>query len=139
MPSMIAAALLSAAILPAQVAHAGALTVDAAQSHAVSSAANAAALRVYTGFVAPVRIAGTPQALGDRVRPALGHQAGEVVVAYTVDTAGVPQNVHVVTPLNLYADAQVVSAVKQYRYQPGTLNGKPLDTPVTLHVAFESK
>ena len=62
--------------------------------------------------------------------------SGEVVVEYTVDKAGVPQNVHVVKPLDAATDNRVVDAVSKVRYTPGTLDGAAVEVPVKLRVAI---
>jgi TonB family protein len=73
--------------------------------------------------------------------------AGTVVVALTVDTAGNPQNVRVVHSMSqdvnnkykqiaLGLDDNAVAAVKQYRYQPAQLQGKPVPVEIEVKVNF---
>ena len=90
--------------------------------------------RIFTGLIAPIRM--TNLQLAPAIAPV---REGEVVVSYTVDTAGVPESVQVVKSLDESADSRVVAAVRKMRYTPGQLDGQPVDTPVTLHVAFTNK
>lgn len=99
-----------------------------------ASALKAGTPRVFSGLIAPIRMSNLQ--LAPSVAPV---RDGEVVVSYTVDTAGVPENIHVVQSLDATANNRVVEAVRKMRYTPGQLDGQPVDTPVTLHVAFTSK
>lgn len=87
--------------------------------------------RIFSGLIAPVRL--TEVELKPAVAPL---PQGEVVVAYTVSTAGVPEDVHVVKPLGKQTDERIVEAVRRVRYAPGKLDGQPIATPVTLHVSL---
>ena len=137
MRSILAAAVLLAApvMMPAQALHSNVshlvASVDAPAFAFQSSAVMAAAPRIYTGLIAPVRI----NALKLSASPVV---SGEVVVEYTVDKAGVPQNVHIVKPLDGATDIRVVDAVTKVRYTPGKLNGAAVEVPVTLHVAINN-
>ena len=137
MRSILATALLAVpSLLPAQAMHTGisqlVASVDAPAVLSQASAVNAAAPHIYTGLIAPVRL--NAMKLAPAVKAAT---PGDVTVEYTVDTAGIPQNVHVTKKLNVLTDEQVVEAVKQIRYTPGTLNGSAVAVPVTLHVAIQ--
>ena len=135
MRSILAAAVLLAApvMMPAQALHSNVshlvASVDAPAFAFQASAVNAAVPHIYTGLIAPVRI----NALKLSPSPFV---SGEVVVEYTVDKAGVPQNVHVVKPLDAATDNRVVDAVSKVRYTPGTLDGAAVEVPVKLRVAI---
>jgi TonB family protein len=136
MRSILAAALLVAPVMmPAQALHSNVshlvASVDAPAFAFQASAVTAAAPHVYKGLIAPIRL----NALKVAAAPTV---SGEVVVEYTVDTAGVPQNVHVIKPLDKATNDRVVEAVNKVRYTPGTLNGTAVDVPVTLHVAINN-
>jgi protein TonB len=94
-----------------------------------------------------------PPKLVSSVDPEFTEQArrkkleGVVVVALTVDTAGNPQDVRVARSLaqdvsNKYKkialglDANAVAAVKQYRFQPGQFQGKPVPVEIEVRVNF---
>jgi TonB family protein len=95
----------------------------------------------------------TPPKLVSSVDPEFTEQArrkkleGVVVVALTVDTAGNPQDVRVARSLAqdvgkkykqiaLGLDANAVAAVKQYRFQPGQFQGKPVPVEIEVRVNF---
>jgi protein TonB len=73
--------------------------------------------------------------------------AGTVVVALTVDAAGNPENVRVARSLALDVnkkykqialglDDNAVAAVKQYRFQPGQFQGKPVPVEIEVKVNY---
>jgi periplasmic protein TonB len=70
-----------------------------------------------------------------------------VVVALTVDTAGNPQDVRVARSLSqdvskkykqiaLGLDDNAVAAVRQYRFEPGQLQGKPVPVEIEVSVSY---
>jgi hypothetical protein len=140
MRSILAAAalLVAPAMMPAQALHSNVshlvASVDAPAFAFQTSAVQAAAPRIYTGLIAPVRLS----ALKLAAVPTAPVASGEVVVEYTVNTAGVPQNIHVVKALDATTNDRVIAGVSQMRYKPGTLNGTAVDVPVTLHVAINN-
>jgi hypothetical protein len=50
----------------------------------------------------------------------------------TVDAAGVPTDVKVITPTTNLIAREVVQAVAQYRFRPATLNSVPTAVPLVL-------
>jgi TonB family protein len=60
------------------------------------------------------------------------------VVEMMVDETGKPTNLHVVKSFSPLLDHQVLQAVSQFRYKPGTLNGQPTAFPVKLHYTIET-
>ena len=52
---------------------------------------------------------------------------GWVVLAFDVDAMGIPQNIVVLEsyPENVF-DEEAISAVKQWKYKPKTVDGKPV-------------
>jgi TonB family protein len=72
---------------------------------------------------------------------------GTVVVGLTVDTAGNPQDVRVARSLSqdvskkykqiaLGLDDNAVAAVRQYRFEPGQLQGKPVPVEIEVSVSY---
>lgn len=70
-----------------------------------------------------------------------------MVVALTVDAAGNPQDVRVARSLSqdvskkykqiaMGLDDNAVAAVKQYRFQPGQFQGKPVPVEIEVRVNF---
>ena len=72
-----------------------------------------------------------PAALSQRI-------TGSVLLEYTVDTGGVPRDVHVVeaTPPGVF-DQAAVGAVKRWRYAPLIVDGSAVEVPVKARVRFE--
>ncbi len=56
-----------------------------------------------------------------------------VVVYLTVDEAGQPMDIHIPEPVDDALDVEVMATVGKFRYEPGTLDGKPVAVPVHLH------
>jgi TonB family protein len=56
-----------------------------------------------------------------------------VVLDLTVDESGKPTHIQVAESANPSLDQEVVAAVSQFRYKPGTLDGQPTAFPVKLH------
>jgi TonB family protein len=71
----------------------------------------------------------------------LGHNlaAEQVVVSFTVDESGKPQNVHLAKSVNPVVDERVLNAVRQYRYSPATLNDQKVAVDINLQVNFASR
>jgi TonB family protein len=61
---------------------------------------------------------------------------GICVVSVVVDAQGSPQRVQVVRHLGMGLDEKAVAAVKQYRFKPATLDGKPVPVEVNIEVTF---
>ena len=60
------------------------------------------------------------------------------VVEMTVDATGKPSDLKIVKSLGPVMDHNVLAAVGQYRFTPGTLDGAPTAIPVNLHVVLLS-
>ncbi len=137
MRSVLAAALLAVTSVAAsaQAMHSGishlVASVDAPAFGFQASAITAAKPRVFSGIVAPIRL--TEVKLAASLTPA---RVSDVTVQYTVDEAGVPQNVKILSSVDEATSARVADAVSKLKYKPGTLDGQPMAIPVTLHVAL---
>ena len=99
--------------------------------------ASSTKVRVSTGIVAPrltnsVTLSTLPGA-HDRVAA----KDMTVVVSMVVDETGKPQNVAVAQSANDGLDKEVVEAIREYRFQPGTLDGQPYALPVRLQVMVQ--
>jgi hypothetical protein len=62
----------------------------------------------------------------------------KTVVEMTVDATGKPSNLKIVRSLGPVMDHNVLSAVGQYRFTPGTLDGAPTSVPVNLEVILHT-
>src|SRR5882757_676557 len=62
----------------------------------------------------------------------------KTVVEMTVDATGKPMNLKILQSLGPVMDHNVLAAVSQYRFTPGTLDGSPTTVPVNLEVILRS-
>jgi periplasmic protein TonB len=61
---------------------------------------------------------------------------GVSVVSCVVGTDGKPRDVHTVRKLGMGLDENAVEAVRQYRFEPSKLNGKPVAVAIQIEVNF---
>jgi len=61
-----------------------------------------------------------------------------VVVAMTVDPTGKPSDLKIVQSVSPAMDKNVLAAVRQYRFKPGTLDGAPAAIPLNLEVTLHN-
>ena len=61
---------------------------------------------------------------------------GVVVLAIEVDTNGRARKLRVIEPLGLGLDEKAIEAVLQWRFRPGSRDGKPVVTTATVEVSF---
>jgi periplasmic protein TonB len=61
---------------------------------------------------------------------------GVCVVSVVVDAQGRTQRVQVIRHLGMGLDQKAVEAVRQYRFKPATLQGKPVPVEVNIEVTF---
>jgi len=64
------------------------------------------------------------------------HVSGIVIVEALVDKTGHVTNAVVLKPLPFGLDQEALDAVKQWEFQPGTLDGKPVDVLFNLTINF---
>ncbi len=62
----------------------------------------------------------------------------KVTVAMIVDEKGVPTDLKVVNSSDAELDKDVLAAVAQYRFTPGTVSNTPVAAPVNLEVTVRS-
>jgi TonB family protein len=60
------------------------------------------------------------------------------VVSMTVDPSGKPTDLKIVQSVNPIMDRNVLNAVSQYRFTPGTLDDQPTTVPVNLAVILKA-
>ncbi len=90
--------------------------------------------RVGGGVSAPQLIYSVDPEFSDEARRA--KYQGVCVVSLIVDAQGNPQRVQVVRHLGMGLDEKAVEAVKQYRFKPAYLQGKPVPVEVDIEVNF---
>jgi TonB family protein len=86
------------------------------------------------GVSAPQLIYSPDPEFSDEARRA--KYQGVCVVSLIVDAQGNPQRVAVVRHLGMGLDEKAVEAVKQYKFKPATLQGKPVPVEVNIEVNF---
>ncbi len=62
---------------------------------------------------------------------------GVVVLSIIVDAQGNPQRIRVLRPLGMGLDEKAVEAVKQYKFKPAMLNGRPVPVEINIEVNFQ--
>ena len=95
-------------------------------------------LRISTGVVAP-KLIRTVQIESDSDRPSAFRIERKTKVAMTVDATGKPFELKIVQSLGPVMDRNVLAAVSQYRFTPGTLDGTPTAVPVNLEVVLRDQ
>ena len=74
----------------------------------------------------------TPDALRRRV-------TGSVILRCVVDRDGVPTSAEIVRPLDEDLDRVSLEALKQWRFEPGKKNGKPVLVQVEVEMSFSTR
>ena len=88
--------------------------------------------RTSTGVVPPKLIHFVKIAVQNPHPRVTGHKI-IVIVDMTVNDVGVPDDLKIEEPTDQTLDEEVLDAVSQFRYIPGTLSGEPTAAPVRLH------
>jgi len=69
--------------------------------------------------------------------PAKGFRiSGAVLIGLIVTSKGEPDDVKVVRSLEKDVDQSAVDAVKQWRFEPGTKDGKPVAVKISVEIRF---
>jgi TonB family protein len=63
--------------------------------------------------------------------------SGRVVVGFIVDVRGVPADLFIMQSSRREFDLPAVVAVRAWRFKPGTLNGKPVNTKMSVPMIFD--
>jgi TonB family protein len=61
---------------------------------------------------------------------------GIVKIAAVVNLDGAPSDLHVLKGLNDAEDKLALAALKQWRFEPGTKNGKPVRVKINVEISF---
>jgi TonB family protein len=92
------------------------------------------AYRVGNGVTAPIPIYKPEPEYSEEARKA--KYSGEVILSVIIDARGLPTNIAVVHSLGLGLDEQAIKAVQQWRFKPGTKDGKPVAVQAQIAVNF---
>jgi TonB family protein len=95
--------------------------------------------RISTGVIAPKLIYKVDVVAGSTV-PASLLSGGDttVVVGMIVDKSGKPSDLKIVRSADPALDQNVLAAVSQYRFTPGTVSNEPVAIPVNLEVVISN-
>jgi len=63
--------------------------------------------------------------------------SGNVYVSVIVDEQGRPTHVRVARAIGMGLDEKAIEAVKQYKFKPAMLHGKPVKVAVDVDVVFQ--
>jgi TonB family protein len=103
-----------------------------------AAAPTATPVRISTGVGAPKLIhTVTIESDSDRIPTGFAFDR-KTVVEMTVDATGKPSNLKILQSLGPEMDHNVLAAVGQYRFTPGTLDGAPAAVPVNLQLILRS-
>jgi TonB family protein len=67
----------------------------------------------------------------------IAHLAGIVTMSLTVDDEGIPNDIHVVSPVGLGLDENAVACMRQSRYSPAQKDGKPVPLKINVSLPFQ--
>lgn len=94
-------------------------------------------IRISTGVNAP-KLIHTVEVASDADFTAVARFERVAVVSMTVEADGKPSDLKIVQSVNPIMDKNVLAAVSQYRFTPGTLDNQPTAVPVNLSVVIRS-
>ncbi|MHB1700056.1 MAG: TonB family protein [Acidobacteriaceae bacterium] len=118
--------------LDAPAAFSGAASMDR------STKTSPAVPRISTGVVAPKLIHAVDIATDRDLLWRFSDANRIVVVQMTVDEAGNPRDLKIMKSTEPELNENVLTAVRQYRFKPGTVSGQPTAVPVTLEITVQS-
>jgi TonB family protein len=100
-----------------------------------SATGSADAVRVTTGITAPqIDQNATVHIPGDAILDTYPNPA-QMVVRLDLDATGRATGMRVLQSISARVDAQVLNAVRQFRWRPGVLDGQPIPMTVNLTVS----
>jgi protein TonB len=95
-------------------------------------AADAASTPVSTG-VKPAHVLSSVSVELPTVTPDIAaFSQAEVILSLKVDATGRPTDVQITKSPSVDLDEPVLAAVRKFRFEPATLNNKPVEVPMTL-------
>ena len=86
------------------------------------------------GVTVPQVIFSPEPSFSDEARKAKAQ--GVVMILLVVGKDGLPHDIRVGQSLGMGLDEKAVEAVKQYKFKPATLQGKPVPVEVNIEVNF---
>ena len=129
----------SSANLELKNSFAGVLYAHGSPQPLTDATTDAKPLRISTGVVWPKLISEPVFRVSSSDFMGANLATEKVIVSYTVDETGKPQNVHLTKSANQVVDERVMNAVRQYRYLPATLNNQKVAVDINLEVNFANR
>lgn len=141
---LVASFFLSAVLLNAQEVTKGQGATLVAHNEATTAASTdvptaTTARRISTGVISPKLISEPNLKVAAADFSSEDLAAQHLVVAFRVDSNGVPQNVHLLKSVNPTVDSKVLAAVRGYHYAPATLDEIAVPMDVNLVVNFQTR
>jgi TonB family protein len=99
-----------------------------------SDNASAITPRVSTGVTPPRLLNSLELIYSDSLPHSFSPPVTQVQVSFVVDATGQPRNVQIVRGINAQWDASLVRAVSRLRYQPASMDNRPIPMAVTLNI-----
>jgi TonB family protein len=114
------------------------LTAAAATGKPANDAAASTAERpVSTGVTAPQLVYSTKISIAPSELPEAFSNPARVVLRFSLDKTGSPQDIQVKQPLTQPIDARVVEAVRHFRWSPAVLNNQTVPIEMNLIVQVQ--
>ena len=125
--------------LPAQpvstpVLHAGLVSPPSPSAAGSPTVSN---VRVTTGVIPARLIHSVDLAERSEIGRLFSFGDRTVTLNLIVDATGTPSSMQIVKAADPFTDRQVLEAVAQFRYQPATVSGMPVASPVNLQIVIK--
>jgi TonB family protein len=130
----IAMAVVTACALLGGAATAAALSFDVTPQDSAAAPGHEKVYKVGNGVTPPVLTYSVDAEFTKKAKDA--KYQGVSVVSCVVDADGMPRHVHTTRKLGMGLDEKAIEAVRQYKFKPGTLNGKPVAVQISIEVNF---
>jgi len=116
-----------------------ALAATTAAQPATDPSGTPNSVRVSTGVVSPKLISKPDITVYTSEFPSPDLAIQSVVLRFLLDESGTPQDVQIVKPVNKDVDERVLTAVRQYKFTPATLDDQPVPINMDLVVNFAQR
>ena len=94
-------------------------------------------LRISTGVVVP-KLVHSVSVNEETAYPWTNVEVNRTItVGMIVDTTGKPTDLKIIKSAGPVVDQNVLAAVSQYRFQPGTVSNQPVDFPLNLEINLQ--
>lgn len=121
---------------PSQIALASTPAAPAELGSADRGTAAMKPLRISTGVISPKLVHSVPVSSEDLAPWTNVPENRNVTVGMIVDTTGKPTELKILKSAGPVVDRNVLDAVSQYRYAPGTVSNQPVAFPLKLEISL---